>query len=232
MRSALWNDLVFVNLDGQAADFEAFMRPVTKRLIDYDLSALRYAGTLEYELQCNWKLVQENYIEPYHVFAVHPKLLEFGPMSKRRPSEHDGACLFNDYEFAAPQQGRAQGLPYFPGLSERGRALAIWFHLFPSLSFEIFPDQFALVELTPLNAEQTRERIHIYLIGEAADGGAYASERQAVFDTWHRLNQEDITIIERMQRGRHSPGFDGGVLSPYWDDAIRHFARLLVQGLR
>ena len=41
------------------------------------------------------------------------------------------------------------------------------------------------------------------------------------------LTQEDIGIIERMQAGRSSDGFDGGVLSPYWDPLQQHFARLL-----
>ena len=34
-------------------------------------------------------------------------------------------------------------------------------------------------------------------------------------------------IIERMQVGRSSDGFDGGVLSPYWDPVQQYFARLV-----
>lgn len=44
---------------------------------------------------------------------------------------------------------------------------------------------------------------------------------------WRDLNHEDIGIIERMQAGRRSDGFDGGVLSPYWDPVQQHFARLV-----
>ncbi len=36
-----------------------------------------------------------------------------------------------------------------------------------------------------------------------------------------------VGIIERMQVGRSSDGFDGGVLSPYWDPVQQHFARLV-----
>jgi len=35
-----------------------------------------------------------------------------------------------------------------------------------------------------------------------------------------------------MQQGRHSPGLDGGTLSPYWDSSIRHYARLMLEMLR
>ncbi|GIS89662.1 MAG: hypothetical protein CM1200mP18_23720 [Gammaproteobacteria bacterium] len=35
----------------------------------------------------------------------------------------------------------------------------------------------------------------------------------------------------RMQAGRLSDGFDGGVLSPYWDPVQQHFARLIVESV-
>ena len=44
---------------------------------------------------------------------------------------------------------------------------------------------------------------------------------------WNDLNHEDIGVIERMQAGRYSEGFDGGVFSPYWDPVLLHFARLM-----
>ena len=109
--------------------------------------------------------------------------------------------------------------------------MAIWFHLFPTLSFEIFPDQFAVVQLTPLGPGRTHERIHVYLIGDAATAPEYEQARSAVFDTWKNLNAEDIRIVELLQAGRHSPGFDGGVLSPYWDGATRQFARLVAKAM-
>ena len=39
-------------------------------------------------------------------------------------------------------------------------------------------------------------------------------------NNWAELNHEDIGIIERMQCGRATDGFDGGVLSPYQDPAL------------
>ena len=34
-----------------------------------------------------------------------------------------------------------------------------------------------------------------------------------------------------MQSGRNSEGFDGGVLSPYWDPVLQQFARLLTSSI-
>ena len=232
VHSSVWHDLIFINLDGNAGSFEQFIKPMADRLQDYDLDSLQHAGILEWELNCNWKLVHENFIEPYHVFAVHPGLLEFGPMDKRRASEHEKHCFFNDYQFPIADENRGDGLPHFPSPTEIMEKQVLWFHLFPTLSLEIFPNQMAVWELIPISPEKTLERIHVYLIGDAANSADFAEGRQKVFDTWRGLNEEDIGVIERMQQGRHSPGFDGGTLSPFWDSAIQHYARLMASAIQ
>jgi len=232
VQSGVRNNIVLVNFDANAPALEDYLLPLTERIAGYDLATLKHAGMLEWELNCNWKLVNENFIEPYHVFAVHPGLLKFGPMSGRRASDFDAHCFYNDYQFPEPEQGRGLDLPYFSGLSGKLEHQAIWFHLFPSLTLEIFPDQMAVWELIPLSSEKTLERIHIFLIGDGATAEEYAQAREQVFATWKELNQEDVAIIERMQQGRRSPGFDGGMLSPYWDGAIQHYARLMVNALK
>lgn len=232
VRSAIWHDLVFINLDSKASPFDQYIKPMADRLKDYDMSSLQHAGVLEWQLNCNWKLVHENFIEPYHVFAVHPELLEFGPMNRRRASEYDQHCFFNDYQFPNPDSSRGDGLPHFPNPTKTMENQVLWFHMFPTLSLEIFPNQLAVWELIPISPEKTIERIHVYLIGDAATSKEFSESRQKVFDTWHGLNEEDINVIERMQQGRSSPGFDGGTLSPYWDGATQHYAQLMLNALK
>jgi choline monooxygenase len=232
VRSAVWHDLVFVNLDGSAGAFDEYIKPMADRLKDYDMASLRHAGVLEWRINCNWKLVHENFIEPYHVFSVHPGLLEFGPMDTRRASEHEAHCFFNDYQFPTADENRGDGLPQFPNPTKITKKQVLWFHLFPTLSLEIFPNQMAVWELIPISPEETLERIHVYLIGGAATSKEFDKGRKKVFDTWQELNEEDIGVIERMQQGRHSPGFDGGTLSPFWDSAIQHYARLMAKAVK
>ena len=232
VRCDIWFDLIFVNLSGEAPPLDQFLRPLTDRIEKYDLSALRHAGVVDFEVGANWKLAYENYIEPYHVFAVHPRLIRFAPMEVRRPSRAEGPLFVNEYIFPKAEGGRGEGLPHYPGLSEEGKRRGLWFHLFPSLALEIYPDQLAIFHVAPLGPERSREEIHVYLVGEAADAERHGAARQAVIDTWRDLNHEDVAILERLQEGRHSPGFDGGCLSPYWDQATLHFARHVVEGLR
>ena len=43
------------------------------------------------------------------------------------------------------------------------------------------------------------------------------------------VDLEDIGITERLQRGRASPGFDGGRLSPVQDFGSHHFMRAVAR---
>ena len=49
---------------------------------------------------------------------------------------------------------------------------------------------------------------------------------------WEDLIREDIALLEGLQRGRAAPAYDGGVLSPYWDEAPRALARHLARTMR
>ncbi|MDA0704700.1 MAG: aromatic ring-hydroxylating dioxygenase subunit alpha [Proteobacteria bacterium] len=232
VRCAAWHDWIFVNLDGRAEAFETYIKPLADRVAEYDFSTLGHGGTLTFDLKADWKLAFENFIEPYHVFSCHPWLHSFVTMKERTAPAFDGHLLYCGYSFQATDPARGEGLPYFPGLSEARRRRGDWFVLFPNFAFEVFPDQVDVFVAHSLGAGRCREEIVCYFVGEGATSPDYAAARQAVLDNWQALNEEDIGIVERMQEGRRSDGFDGGVLSPYWDPVLQQFSRLVVEAMR
>lgn len=232
VRHALWHDLVFVDISGEAPPFEEHWQPFARRTAAYDFAVLRHAGRLDFDVKGNWKLIYENFYDAYHVPAVHPKLEEFTPLATRRAVETEGPWFHNTSRIEKPQQGRGIGMPFYPGLDEEGARTEWYFHLFPTTAIQIWPDQLAVFQLHALAPDRTVEHIHMYFVGEAATDPAYAESRQSVFDMWNELNTEDFEIVENMQGARRSPGFDGGVLSPYWDGATQHFSRLVADFMR
>ena len=99
--------------------------------------------------------------------------------------------------------------------------------MFPNFAFEIFPGKVDVFIAWPQGAERCRDTIAPYFVDAGATAEKYSAARTHVVNNWNDLNHEDIGIIERMQSGRRSDGFDGGVLSPYWDPVQQHFARLV-----
>lgn len=232
VRCDVWRHWVMVNIDGNAPPLAEHLAFMEEKLVGYDFSAAIHAGTLEFHIDTNWKFALENYIEPYHVFSAHPRLSAFVPMRERHPSQVAGHVMWNHYQFKSPEEGRGLGLPHFPGLSEELSMRGIWFLVFPNFGIEIYPDHIALFHVDPIAPDKTVEKIAVYLIGEAATATQYQKGRQSVLDMWQALNDEDIGLLQALQKGRAAPGYDGGMLSPYWDEAPRNFARLIAETIR
>ena len=229
VRSVVWNFWIMVNIDGNAPPLSEYLAPVEKHLRGYDFSAAVYAGELEFSIATNWKFACENYIEPYHVFSAHPRLSAFVPMRDRKPSVSEKHIMWNYYQFQSAEEGRGLGLPHFPNLTPALSQRGIWFLVFPTIAFEVYPDHIALFHVNPISPNRTVEKIVIYLVGEAATATQYQTGRQAVLDMWKNLNEEDIDLLLALQRGRAAPAYDGGLLSPYWDEAPRNFSRLVAK---
>lgn len=232
VRCDTWFDWIFVNISGDAAPLTEHIAPIDQKLEGYDLSALHFSSALEFDIKANWKLAIENFIEPYHVFSCHPWLDGFVGMKARAAPGFDRHVLSCGYEFKQADPARGGSLPHFPDLLDNKKHRGDWYVLFPNFAFEIFPDQVDVFVATPLAANRCRETIALYFVGEGALSDRYSTAREHVVQNWRELNHEDTGIIERMQAGRASEGFDGGVLSPYWDPVQQHFAKLIYQAIR
>lgn len=228
-RLAEWQGCLFVDLSGEAPDLMQWLSPILARTEGHDFSSIRWAGKLSYEVNANWKLVYENYMEGYHVFSLHPKLLKFAPMDVRWSGEWNRHVFFNDYQFPELQVGRGSDLPHYPNLSAEDAKRGLWFLSFPQFAAEVFPDQFTVLSATPLAPDKTREELHVFLIGDAADDETHRESREAVLDMWDKLNDEDLSVLELLQQGRRSPAYDGGRLSPHWEGPTHEFGRHLIE---
>ena len=228
-RTEVWNGCIFVNVSGDAQPLEDWLAPLTRRTSGYDYSAIRWAGKLDFEVNANWKLVYENYMEGYHVFSVHPRLLKFAPMNIRWSGEWDEHVFYNDYVFPEVAEGRGDGLPTYPGLPDDDAKRGLWFLCFPHFAAEVYPDQFTLLVSYPVAPDKTREELHVFLIGDAATSDEHAQARNALIQMWDDLNREDLGMLELLQQGRLSPAYDGGRLSPHWEGPTHDFGRRIVE---
>ena len=228
-RCETWNGCIFVNVCGGAEPLHDWLQPMLQRTSGYDFSALRWAGKLDFEVSANWKLVYENYMEGYHVFAVHPGLAKFAPMNVRWSGEWDRHVFYNDYIFPKLDSGRGAGLPHYPNLSDEDAKRGLWFLCFPHFAAEVFPDQFTVLASYPVAPNKTREELHVFVIGDAATSEEFAEPRRALMAMWDNLNREDLGMLELLQEGRLSPAYDGGRLSPHWEVPTHQFGRRIIE---
>lgn len=235
VRSAVWFDIVFVNMDGTAPDFADHIAPLAERWKLFDDSVLRHGGagaSITLDVNCNWKLAVENYCEAYHLPWVHPKLNMYSKLEDHYNIEESGLFAGQGtvaYAPALPEGGVA--LPDFPGLPAEWGRQAEYVALFPNMLLGIHKDHFYSVRIESLGLDRTREHMEIYYIGDGADDPAFAATRDANHAAWRSVFEEDIFAVEGMQRGRRSPAFGGGVFSPVMDTPTHCFHRWMADRL-
>jgi len=73
-RVDVWERLVFVNLDVNAAPLADFLEAVPLDIAWLGLGDFRCYGTMTIEVEANWKTIADGFSETYHVQTLHPEL--------------------------------------------------------------------------------------------------------------------------------------------------------------
>ena len=85
-----WAGFIWYNLDQDCAPLKEFLGPIADQIESYPMEEMRRTHWVTVEGDFNWKLVQDNFSESYHVPFVHPSaiyVIEYG-------REH---CQFDHY---------------------------------------------------------------------------------------------------------------------------------------
>ena len=198
LRLEVWRGLVFVSLDADGAPLDDHVAPLEALLAARGLTMAGPALRRSHDLACDWKTYAENYLEGYHIGAVHPALAdELGPAEYRVRVDGDlvvqEAVGVND----GPQAG-------------------VWGWLWPNLGVNVYRDGAMIERITPVGPGRTRlDYLFLNDAGEAGLGEALAAS--------DRLTAEDAAICEAVQLNLSAGAYDRGVLSPSHEIALAYF---------
>lgn len=221
LRCREWHDWVFVNLDENAPDFEAYVAAMLPYIDGVDLSRAKVVAKLDFGVvQANWKFLIENFVEPYHVPVVHRDSAG-GQMLRDHYLIVDGHCFGCAVDVSDTQGGE-------PG--ERLNMSTRYLTLFPNFVFAWYqPDQLGVHLNLPLSPDRTQQWRVIYHLGDGMPDPAYVERLTSL---WRQVHREDHDIVEELQAGRSSSAMDdGGLLSPHWETSVRRFHELLAASL-
>src|SRR5207249_6624833 len=90
---ALWEGFIFINLDEDAMSLDEWFAPLNGKFSHWNMSILRPAKRIEYDVRANWKLMFENYSECYHCPGVHPMLSKISPYDSAENDLAEGPFL-------------------------------------------------------------------------------------------------------------------------------------------
>ena len=193
--------LIFINLDPACAPFETEMDGFGSNIETYlpDVKNWVVAERLTYEIKANWKVVVDNFSEAYHIPIAHPQLSKVLEQEMVEFVEQP-RWTFNRFK---SKQG-------FPGLElTPGSPYYAW-QAWPHLCMLSLPgsDNLVVLRMAPDGVTKCAERVDIYTpAGDATSDPNLLAVRDLFM---HMFNIEDISIVESVQRGLQSMGFDQG----------------------
>lgn len=95
-----WAGFVFISMADNPEPLAEFLAPANNDLAPLALEKMRYCWHIEIEVECNWKVAQEAFMESYHVWGTHPQLLPF--VDERNISEAKGKHGRHIYFYELP----------------------------------------------------------------------------------------------------------------------------------
>lgn len=226
IRSHVWRDVIFVNIDGSAPAFEDAHAHLLSRWAEFEKPLHHGGETSSFKLNVatNWKLAVENYCESYHLPWVHPGLNSYSRLEDHYNIEERG--LYSGQGTLVYRQLTAEDgtkLPDFAGLSDKWDEGAEYVALYPNVLFGVQRDHAFAIILEPKDCGQTVEHIELYYAEDANETPEHSSLRDTNAALWKTVFEEDVFVVEGMQKGRHGALFDGGRFSPVMDGPTHNF---------
>ena len=236
----VWMDLIFININKNKKNFEESIHPLeqqwSKFISKEDQKLIRHAkdfGYFNMEVQSNWKLAIENYCESYHLPWVHPELNRVSNLKDHYHIEDISETFSGQGSNKYSQQFDGnKKLSTFPNWPNDLYQNSEYVSLFPNVMLGIHVDHFYAFWLEPLSNKNTREHFEMYYVGdESASSDEYKEIRKKNFAFWQEVMNEDVGVIEGMQKGRSSPAYNGGNFSPVMDTPTLMFHKWVATNL-
>ena len=216
-----WLGYAWVCLADQPPSFEAaVLEAAVERLGDlaaieaYRVEELEVGRRISYDVQANWKLIIENFMECYHCATIHPELTEVLP-------EFAGGYAAQYYvghgaEFAEDVHGftidGSEGFDTLPGLAADQDRRYYAITVKPTVFVNLVPDHVIVHRMFPVSASRTIVECD-WLYAKSVVASDQDVSRSV--ELFHRVNEQDFEACERTQPAMSSRAYvDGGVLVP------------------
>ncbi|MGK0272943.1 MAG: choline monooxygenase [Cocleimonas sp.] len=220
VRSHVWKDIIFINVSGDAPEFEEYASDLIERWKEFDQPIFHGGDKSSFtmELKTNWKLPVENYSESYHLPFIHPDLNSYSRIEDHyNIDEAEGYCGQGTMVYQRVKGDDGTVLSEFKDLSSKWNEGAEYVTLFPNTILGIHRDHFFVMVLQPKGFETTLEHTHLYYASDPQDTPENDNILERNADLWKQVFSEDIMVVEGMQASRHGEFFDGGKFSPAHD---------------
>jgi len=224
--------MVYVNLDTAATPLGEQAADLAEEIASWapDVAALTHAKRLSYDVATNWKNVIDNFLECYHCHIAHKEFVDLVDMDTYEVRTHG---IWSSHFAEAGKHANAAYDVSGASVTEH----AVWW-LWPNTCLLRYPGRgnFMVFQAVPDGPERTLETWDFYLESTELD----EAEKESVRYIDDVLQQQDIALVESVQRGMRTPAFDQGRIvfdparagSGLSEHGVHHFHGLVLEAYR
>lgn len=217
-----WEQFVFVNLNPDARPLNEFLGSLIESVQPLGLSKLHYTATRTWDIECNWKVFVDNYLDGgYHVPFLHKGLSSVLDFAKYTIENKDRYCL--------------QSGPMVPGDGDAAVAAtrtgdrAYYYWLYPNFMINCYEGYMDTNLVLPLGVDKCRVIFDYFFADNSPE--AEPHNLQSI-DVSAQVQTEDLDICVSVQKGLNSRAYGAGRLSVRREAGEHLFHRLLAADLK
>jgi len=212
-----WEGFVFMSLAEKPQPFEVQMEALIGKFSDWKMADLRIAHHIKYELNCNWKLILQNYQECYHCSGVHPLLSKLTPVQSAQHDFSKGAVIggFMDLtkERGSMTMDGEAAAPPVCNVSGDDLQRVYYYSIYPNMLLTPHPDFVMFHHITPLGPDKIVNECYWLFQPEVIRDKTAQERIKSAVDFWDLTNRQDWKVCEQMQIGTKSGRFTYGYYS-------------------
>src|ERR1043166_849799 len=246
----VWEGFIFVNLTkkknrkprpSEAApgrdgfvSLERWFGPLNGKFRHWNMSILRPAKRVQYDVRANWKLMFENYSECYHCPGVHPTLSKISPYDSAENDLRDGPFLGGFMKInpgkSLTMSGNACALQIDQKPEQEheqeGKNRVWYYSIFPNMLLSLHPEYAMVHQLWPQSPDRTLIVCDWFFHPDAFNRPDFNPDDAIEF--WDMTNKQDWHVCELSQQGIASRAYAPGPYSSResipaaWDEYYLH----------
>jgi phenylpropionate dioxygenase-like ring-hydroxylating dioxygenase large terminal subunit len=238
LKVEIWQGFIMANFDLDAKPLGPTLTKIDALLENYDLdSTVTLDGAIIPDLEWNWKVMLENFNDPYHASRLHGPLQTFAPshMNDFLPWDDDDGAIGRIQHFthmdASFNPTKRSILPVFSSLTKDQRKRGGFVLIPPTLALAIVPDEVAYFIISPRDVGHITINIGYCFEPTSIEDPMFEYLFQAAETGVNNFNVQDIYADKMIQKGLNSRSAPRGRYS-WQEETLVQFNRWLVKRYR
>ena len=201
-----WEGFLFVNFSEKPTSFNKMFKPINNLFQSWDLTDLTIIDKKTYSVNCNWKLIIQNYCECYHCPMIHPQLAEIHNYLGGRNNLFKGPFLGGFMDFNSGKESITSSgkycCPPLKNVKDDDLHRVYYYSLFPNMLLSLHPEYVMYHTVWPDGIDKCIVNCSWLFLEESAK-----ANRESIYeaiDFWDKTNKQDWEICEYSQLGINS----------------------------